>query len=230
MSKNHLKPQKAPNTWVIKRKNTKYVTRPNAGAHKMAFSMPINLVLKNMLKVAKTTKEAKKILHDQEIFVDGKRRKDFRYPMGLMDVLSIPKTKEYFVMLLNEQNKLYLLPIEKKNAEQKISKVTGKKYVKKGILQLKTFDGRVILVKKDEFKTGDSVVLSIPKQEVKEVLKLEKGAQIILFKGKYAGTVTMVEDIQDNVLKFKKDSKAYETRKAYAIVIGKNKPLINIQK
>ncbi|MBU1855132.1 MAG: 30S ribosomal protein S4e, partial [Nanoarchaeota archaeon] len=76
MTKNHLKPQKAPQTWSIKRKQVKFVTRPNPGAHKREFSMPINLVLKNLLNKAQTNKEAKKILHDQEILVNGKRRKD----------------------------------------------------------------------------------------------------------------------------------------------------------
>lgn len=230
MSKNHLKPQSAPKTWVIKRKNVRYVTRPHPGAHLRELSMPLNLVFKNLLGIVKTNKEVKKILHEQEILVDGKIRRDYKYSMGLLDVLSITKTKEHFVMLLNEQNKLFLQSIDKKDSTHKISKITGKKILKKGITQLKTLDGRVILVKKDQFKTGDSVLLDIPKQEVKETLKFEKGATILLYKGKYAGTIATLSDIKDNVLTFKKDSKEFETRKKYAIVIGKDKPLIKITK
>ncbi|MFH1771057.1 MAG: 30S ribosomal protein S4e [archaeon] len=228
MPKNHLKPQSAPKTWVIKRKNVKYVTRPHPGAHLMELSMPLNLVFKNLLQTVKTNKEVKKILHEQEILVDGKPRKDHKYSMGLLDVLSITKTKENFVMLINEQNKLSLQPIDKKDSTHKISKITGKKCLKKGAIQLKTLDGRVIVVKKDNFKTGDSVLLSLPKQEVEETLKFEKGATILLFKGKYAGAIATISEIKDKILVFKKDSKEFETKKEYAIVIGKDKPVIKI--
>ena len=61
MSKNHLKIQKVPDTWPIKRKDTVFVTRPNPGAHNMNLSVPINVLLRNVLGKAKTTKEVKKI-------------------------------------------------------------------------------------------------------------------------------------------------------------------------
>ena len=57
MPKNHLKPQKAPKTWVIKRKNVRFITRPKPGAHEMSFSMPLNLIFKNILEKVKTNKE-----------------------------------------------------------------------------------------------------------------------------------------------------------------------------
>ncbi|MBU0472020.1 MAG: 30S ribosomal protein S4e [Nanoarchaeota archaeon] len=229
MTKNHLKPQKAPQTWSIKRKQVKFVTRPNPGAHKREFSMPINLVLKNLLNKAQTNKEAKKILHDQEILVNGKRRKDHRFSVGLMDIMSLPKINEYFLMFLNSKNKLYLQLIDKKDSNEKISKITGKKLVKKGLMQLSTLDGRNILVKKGDYKVGDSITLSIPKQEVKSILKLEIGASILLYKGKYTGIIGTVFNIKEGLLAFKSDSKEYETKKEYAIVIGKDKPIIKIK-
>ncbi|MFH1589768.1 MAG: 30S ribosomal protein S4e [archaeon] len=229
MSKNHLKPQHAPTTWTIQRKTVRYVTRPNAGAHSMDLSMPINLILKNLLKIAKTNKEVKKILHEQEVLVDGTRRKDYRYPMGLMDVLSIPKIKESYVMLLNEQNKLFLQQIYNKDSSTKISKITGKKILKKGVVQLKTLDGRTLKVKKDTYKTGESIVITIPGQEIKETLKLEKGTPILMFRGRYAGSMATIVSIEGQTLKFMKDSKEFETKKSYAIAIGKDKPLIKIQ-
>ncbi|NQU98362.1 30S ribosomal protein S4e [Candidatus Woesearchaeota archaeon] len=229
MTKNHLKPQKAPKTWTIKRKNTRFVTRPNAGAHRIELSMPINIVLRNLLGVANTNKEVKKILHDQEVLIDGKRRKDYKFSIGLMDVLSIPKINKHFVMLLNEQNKLFLQPIDKKDSNQKISKITGKKIVKKGATQLKTHDGRTFLVKKDEYQVGDSVLVSLPKQEIKSVLKLEKGATITLYRGKYTGTIATVSEVKNGILTFNKDSKEFETKKVYAIVIEKDKPIMKVK-
>ncbi|MBC8500458.1 MAG: 30S ribosomal protein S4e [DPANN group archaeon] len=226
MPKNHLKAQNAPRTWAIKRKNITFVTKPNSGAHRTELSMPLNLVLKNLLRKATTNKEAKKILHNQEILVNGRRRKDYKFSIGLLDILSIPKTNEYYLMLINTQNKLLFQSIDKKESNQKICKITGKKIVKKGLTQLKTLDGRIILVKKDTYKTGDTVLVSLPKQEIKEVLKLEKGATVILFRGKYTGTIATVVEVKDAILIFKLDSQTLETRKEYSIVIGKDKPLI----
>lgn len=229
MPKNHLKTHKAPKTWTVERKKTTFVTRPNPGAHKLDLSMPLNLVLRNILGWAKTNKQAKKILHEQEVLVNGKRRKDFKYPVGLLDIISTPKTGHNYLMLINTKNKLFLQEIDKKEIGQKISKITGKNVMKKGKVHLKTLDGRTILVKKDTYRTGDSVVVSIPKQEIKETLKLEKGSTIILFRGKYVGTVAQVVDVKNEVLIFTKDNHTLETKKAYSIVIGKDKPIIKIK-
>jgi len=229
MPKNHLKIQKVPSTWPITRKHTVFVTRPNPGAHTKKLSIPINIILRNILGKAKTTKEVKKILHDEEILVDGRRRNDHKYPVGLMDVFSIPKENEHYVMLINQQNTLYLEKIDKKDAQHKISKLENKKLLGKNKIQLITRGGRNIIVKKDEYKTGDSLLISIPEQEIKSVFKLETGATIFLFKGSHVGKIANVVSIKDNVLKFKLDSEEFETSKNYAIVIGKDKPAINIK-
>lgn len=229
MPKNHLKAHNAPKTWDIKRKNMVFVTRPNPGAHKIDFSMPINLVLKRMLKKATTNKEVKKILHDQEVLVNGKKRKDYRYPVGLLDVITFPLINESFIMLINKFGKLYFNTIDKKNADVKLSKISGKKILGKDKIQLQTFDGRSILVKKDDFKTGDTLVISIPKQEIKDIIKLEKGAKILIYSGKYIGQVAEVVEIKDDVLTFKSGKEMLETKRQYAIVIGKDKPIINIE-
>jgi len=229
MSKNHLKTLNTPKTWTINRKESKFVTRPNPGAHKIELSLTLNMILKTILGRASTKKEVKKILHKGEVLVNGKKRTDVAYPMGLMDILTIPKNKESHIMLINSQNKLYLQSIDTKEADRKLSKIIDKKITKKGITQIKTLDGRTILVKKNVYKTGDTIVLSIPKQEIKDIIKLEKGATILLFRGKHVGKIATITEIQGTVLKFKHESGEFETKKNYAIVIGKDKPLIKIK-
>lgn len=229
MPKNHLKVQHTPNTWPIKRKNATFITRPHPGAHKMELSLPLNIIFKKLLGKAKTNKEVTKLLHNHEILLNGKRKKDYKQAMGLLDILFIPTTGESYTMLIGTNKKLTMQEIDKKEASQKICKIVGKKIVKKGVTQLKTHDGRTILVKKDEYKTGESILLSIPKQEIKQLLKLEAGACILLTGGKYVGKIASVVEINADVLRFKHDSKEFETKKDYATVIGKDKPLINIK-
>jgi len=59
MTKNHLKRLNTPKTWKILRKEEKFVTRPNSGAHKQELGMSINTFFKTVLKRTITTKDTK---------------------------------------------------------------------------------------------------------------------------------------------------------------------------
>jgi small subunit ribosomal protein S4e len=79
MAKNHLKSIAAPKTWYISRKERKYIARQNPGAHKLAYSMPLSLVMNELTKVAKTAREIKYIISKKDVFVDKKKRIDERH-------------------------------------------------------------------------------------------------------------------------------------------------------
>ena len=101
--------------------------------------------------------------------------------------------------------------------------------IKKDI-QINLSDGKNITLKKKEAcKVGDSVLISLPKQEVKEVIKLEKGSLIFLIGGKQSGRIAKVEEIKDNLMKCKTKNDVFETSKRYAYVIGKEKSLIKVE-
>jgi len=72
-----------------------WATKPSQGPHKLRECIPLNLVVKNKLKLALNSREAKLIIaaKDGNFAVDGKVRKDFKYPVGIMDVITILKTK-----------------------------------------------------------------------------------------------------------------------------------------
>jgi len=52
----HLKRQKIPNSWPIERKGTKYIVRPSNGIKN---SIPLLILMRDMLKIATTRKEVK---------------------------------------------------------------------------------------------------------------------------------------------------------------------------
>ena len=52
----HLKRQNTPKSWPIHRKGTKYIVRPQFNPRK---GVPILILLRDMLKVAKNRKEVK---------------------------------------------------------------------------------------------------------------------------------------------------------------------------
>jgi small subunit ribosomal protein S4e len=228
MSKKHLKKINMPKTWDIKRKGTVYIKRPLPGPHGFDYGLALSVVLKDMLKIAKTTKEVKNILNNHDLLIDGVKRKEPKFIVGFLDVISIPKTKENFRIVFNKKGKLDFIKIDEKESKLKLCKINGKRMHKKG-LQVNLSDGRNVFTDKKDIKVGDSVLIEFPKQEIKNTLKLEKGALVILIGGKHIGTIATIEEIKDNVMKCKNKDNTFETSKKYAFVIGKEKSLIKVE-
>src|SRR3989338_3611168 len=142
MSK-HLKRHFAPKTWKIKRKGIKYIAKPSPGPHKIVMSFPLNVLLRDILGYANSNKEVKFILEKREITVDGIRRRDYRFPVGLLDVLSLKDINEHFRIILDKKGKMVLIKIGDEEKGLKLCKITGKTAVK-GKIQLNLYDGKNI--------------------------------------------------------------------------------------
>ncbi len=226
MVKRHLKRISAPKTWNIDRKSSTFVTRPDPGAHPLDYSMSLSLAMRELIKVAKTAKEVRQILKIKDVFVDKKKRGESKLPVGIMDVIEFPQLEEQYRILLDTKGRLTAVAIDKKEASVKLSRIVGKSKVAKGKVRLNTNDGRCITVDKDLYKVGDSLELSLPGQEIKTHLKLEKGVSILLIGGSHMGALGKVEDIVENKILVKSmNNEKFETLKRYAFVIGNDKPL-----
>lgn len=227
--KSHLKRLAIPKTWQIKKKGITFATRPNPGPHPINLGIPLKLVIRDILGIAKNSKEVKKVLYNNEILVDGIRRKELKFPVGIMDVIEIKKINQEFRVVL-DKGKIGLIPIDKKEVSFKPCKIIGKTKVK-GKTQLNLYDGKNILVDKDDYKTGDTIVISLPKHEIKEHIKLQKGCFIYLIGGKHSGDTGRIEDILSNKITYKRESgETIETLKKYVFVIGKDMPMISLAK
>ncbi|MBT4539668.1 30S ribosomal protein S4e [Candidatus Woesearchaeota archaeon] len=225
--KNHLKRIAAPRTWVINRKERKYIVRPNPGAHSFDFGLPLGLLLRDAFKVAATMAEAKKLLHNNEILVDGKQRKNHRFIVGLFDVVTLPVLKKSFRIVLDNKGRVAVKEVSGTEAQQKLCKVVGKNVGKKGILHYHLHDGRT-LNSDIKANVGDSLLITFPKIEVKETIALTPGNQVFLTRGKHGGAQGQLKTIKGKEATFTSDGKEVETAKAYLFVTGKTKPLITI--
>ena len=225
--KNHLKRNFAPSRWLIARKERKYILKPNPGAHSKELGLPLGVVLK-ALDYAQSTREGRKILISNDVLVDGKRRKDVKHIIGIMDVLSLPSLKKSYRVLLNRKGKLYLKEIDEKEGQIKICKIVGKCLVKGKKIQLNLHDGKNLLAE-GEFKVGDSIVLSIKDNKIEKRLELKKGAYIYLIKGRYAGTSGVLDEIKGDKIVYQTKEGKIETLKDYAVVLGEKEPLIKIE-
>ncbi|MCK4520965.1 MAG: 30S ribosomal protein S4e [Nanoarchaeota archaeon] len=228
MAKKHLKRLDMPKTWQIKRKGIAYVARPKPGPHNFKLGLPLTVMLRDIMKIAKTKRDVKNILNNNEVLVDGVRRKDGNFIIGFMDSLAFPSLKEYYRVLLDKKGRISVLEIDGKDANLKICKITGKMMSRKG-LQLNFYDGKNILVEKDNYKVGDSVLLEVPGSKIKESIKLEGGSLIVLIGGKHSGKSASIESIEGNNIKCKSKEEIFYTLKKYAFVVGKEKPIIKVQ-
>jgi len=224
MVKRHLARLTAPKSWPIKRKGIKWIARPSPGSHALKKCITLNLMIQNILKYAKTTKEVKNILNDGKVLIDKKARKDHKFSLGVMDVIEVPETKEHFRVLYSQKGKFKVSKISAEEAKFKPAKITGKTMLKGKKLQLNFYDGKNMIVDKGDFKVNDTVILTLgDKPTIKKHLKLEKGALVYLVEGNHKGRSGNVEDIKpifgNPTIVVKSKDKTFETSKNFAFVV-----------
>ncbi|MBU0461755.1 MAG: 30S ribosomal protein S4e [Nanoarchaeota archaeon] len=230
MVKNHLKRIAAPRTWHIERKEATFITRPKAGAHPLDSSMALSTVLRMLIKVAKSSKEAKYVLTEKGVLVDGKRKREPKHAVGLMDVVSLPQLNESYRMLLDRKGRLHAIKISEKEAKTKLSRIESKTKIKGNKIQLNLFDGRSLIVDKDSYKTGDVLELELPGQKILSHLQFDKKMTVMLIGGKHAGDYGPIEEIKENkIIYTSKTGEKYETLRKYAFLVGKEKPMIQLE-
>lgn len=228
-----LKRLKVPRFWKVPKKVKKWVIAPSAGPHKKFESIPLGVVMRDVLHVTDTGTEAKKIIKAGEIMVDGKKRKDPGYPVGLFDVISIPKLNQYCRVVPIAKG-LKIIKISADESNKKILKIINKKILKKGKLQLNLHDGKNIFIGKDEYTTGDSLLLQLPELKILDHIKLEKGNLGIVSKGVDSGKIgTVKEIVKTKAGELKRISVDLEgtvedVLKDRFFIIGRDKPLITV--
>jgi len=193
----HLKRISTPAVIPIARKKMLWFKKTGPGPHAKRASASLAYFIRDALHFAVDFREVKHLIKNGEVAVDGVFSRDEKRPVGLMDVLSIPKLKTaYRIVFINRRLLPIAIPFEQ--AAWKYCKIVGKRVAKKGKTQLVLHDGRSILVEKEKsggFKPGDSVKLSVPKQSIKTVLKREKGALCYIPFGKHSGEVAKLAEI-----------------------------------
>lgn len=227
----HMKRLAAPRSWPLKRKENVWTTKQCPGSHSVEESVPAAIMLRDILKVCDTSREAKRIVGNRDCLVDGKPVRSIKAPIGIMDVVSIPAMDLYYRVVLSDKGKITVVPISKDETTWKLAMIENKTKVAGGKIQINFHDGRNILVDKNMYKTGDVVKLAIPDQKIEDVYELKAGATVLIFKGQHAGKTAVVKeyvitkDASANVVMFTDGS---ETVKSNVFVIGGETPAIKL--
>lgn len=229
----HLKRLAAPKSWRIGRKEKKFVVKPAPGPHKIEESIPLLLVIRDILGYAKSSREAKKIINEGKIIVDKKIRRDLKFPAGLMDIIEIPKTNERWIVLLDKKGKLILKNVSENSSKHKLCKIVNKTVVRGGNIQLNLHDGRNLLVEKDEYKTKDTLLLDLEKNAIKKHLHFKEGSLALITGGAHKSEIGRIEEIKKirssmpNIVVLSKDNEKFQTVEGYVFVVGEKKAAIS---
>ena len=202
----HLKRQKAPKNWPIHRKGTKYVVRPNFNIEK---GIPVLIILRDILKVAQNRKDVKKIINAKQILLNNKLVKDEKNNVLLFDILSIIPTKKFYRMELSDKGKFDIKEINIKDAGKKIAKIINKKIIKGKKVQLNLSDGRNFL---SDLKCNvkDSVLINLEKKNIETIIPLKEKAKAIVFEGKHAGEIGIINKLKNKTAEVKIKNKNVE--------------------
>ncbi len=220
----------APKLWKIEKKKKKFVISIRPGPHKKELSIPLGIIIRDYLKITENLKETKKLLSKRMVKVNGRVRKDRGFPIGIMDVLEIGD-KVYRVV--PGRKTLELREVKDKNL--KLSKVIGKKNVKGGKIQITLHDGwNILLNTNGRIKPGDSVLIDLNSNKIKEILEMKEGNKAIIIGGRNMGKIGKIEKIKiirsprPNMVVLSVDGEKVAVPHYYVFVVGKEKPVVEI--
>jgi small subunit ribosomal protein S4e len=197
-----LKRKPAPKYWPIHRKESLWVVKPASGPHSLQKCLPMSLILRDMLGVAGTRKEGQLILSGGTVQVNGIVRKKDDFPVGLMDVISMPDSNQYYRVVPSHKG-LILSSISKEEAKYRLIRVENKTATTVGV-QIALHDGTNMLIRVADpknpvevtYETFDILKVNIADGGVAEKLKTKEGNTAVITGGKNIGVQGKIVEIE----------------------------------
>src|SRR6266516_2686018 len=227
-----LKREPAPGFWPIKRKERTWAPNTRPGPHSRGKSLPLVIIIREILGYARTAKEATRIISTGKVKIDGVVRRDHRFPVGLMDVLQVEGASQIFRILPKPNRGLTPTPISEKEAGFKLCKIIGKRNIEGGKIQLNLHDGRSIILQSQsgrqktegEFAPGGAMQLGLPKQNMMGLVVDGRNQGIF---GKIT-TITPGTHTRPKIVKIETGREAFDTPAEYVIPVGTQASLVGL--
>jgi len=237
----HLKRMPAPAFWPLHRKEFQWAPKPIAGPHPAEKCLPLMLIVRDVLHYAKDAREAKIILSEGRIKVDGKVRREPKYPVGLMDVMEVPDAKSFFRILPSPGRGLDVVKISKEESSFKLCRIENVTTVRGGDIQLNLHDGRNILIKAKDyvgsmegsFETLDTIQLALKDRKILKRLKFKEGSYATATSGRNIGKSGKIVKLEEataarpGIVTIEgTQGETFQTTDDYVFIVGDEKPLI----
>ncbi|MGC8601343.1 MAG: S4 domain-containing protein [Thermoprotei archaeon] len=216
----HMKISRIPSSWPRGGKSVRFLTKPRPGPHSTEYSLPLVMLVRDVFGLASTAREAKISIISGKVSVNGKIRREEKFPVGPFDIISVESYGSYCI-LPRKGIGLYPVPY------------TGPRYLRverkivhAGKYQLGFHDGSNILIPKDNpfsgVKVGSTLIFEaqgdnwVPKEE----LPLKEGCLVVVVGGKnegVMGTVSFVAEDQVNIST--SQGQTFQTSKDHVYVV-----------
>lgn len=238
--KRHLKRFVVSKHIPIAKKADTYSVRPSPGPHSVSECIPMAIILRDMFQYARNMSEVKRILTERNVQVDGRIKTNRKYPLGFMDVISFPKTKEHFRLVYTPKKGLRTIKINDEEKQVKLCQIKNKTTIKDGLIQLNLHDGRNIVLGKEEsdtvpYHTHDTVKISLPDQKILEKYELKIGNYGIVTSGRWMGNHGTIEEISSHGTNKTKtatirtpEGEIFVTLYQYIFIVGNDAPSVKI--
>jgi len=169
--------------------------------------------------------------------VDGRIRRDEKFPAGFMDVVTIKKTQESYRVLYDTKGKFVLRSIKSDEAKFKLCKVKRKEMGPNRIPYVVTHDGRTIRFPHPDIAIHDTLKVDIETGKILDFIKFETGNLVIVTNGNNIGRVGVLTSRDRHLGGFDlvhvRDARGhtFATRIGNVFIAGKGKnPLIALPK
>lgn len=229
-----LKRQMAPLFWGITRKDKRFIVTVKPGGHKKDLSIPSAVFVRDTLKLANTLREAKSVVYGGKVKVDGIVRKSIHHGIGLMDVVELEGVSEIYRLVPKDLTVLKPILINNSEKTKKLLKVTKKVTIKGKKTQIGFHDGRT-LISDVKVNVGDTCLVQVPDTKIVDIIKLEKGSQVIVTSGVNVGKMGKIEEIKEGTFVLLKRAlvdigdRQIEIPTDLIMAVGKDTPVIQIQ-
>jgi small subunit ribosomal protein S4e len=229
-----LKRLSAPRSWDIERKSSRFIIRPSPGPYSIERSYSLGVAIRDLLHLVQNKREIDNVLSHSQVLVDGVARKNASFPVGLFNVITVPKEGVSF-RLIPSSDGLKARKVGKDQSNLKLCRISSKSKTSGGRIQYGFHDGRSMLNDALALSPGDAVLMKVPEQSVVSSVKLSKGSLGLILSGERAGLVGKISDVKTGTVSREKmvtiSLPAGETELPARLIfpVGTETPAIEVQ-
>jgi small subunit ribosomal protein S4e len=217
------------------KKTTKFITKTSPGPHN-ANAMPIVVWLRDHMGLARTAKEVKQILKQQDVIINGRPCRDPRMGIGIFDIIALPRIGKYYRMLRDVKGRHKTVEIDAEAAQTRLCKIEDKTTISKGRVQLNLRYGANIIAD-NTYKSNDSIVISLKPEDrfkVMDHFPFATGNMAMIIGGRHSGKVARIVEIVKTagsvpnriILEDETTKTRFDTITPYIYMIGRETPAI----
>lgn len=224
----YQKRMSAPPAWPIPRKDHTLAVSPSPGPHPAGASLSLAMVVRDLLRLVDLSREAKRLIAEGAIHVNGKAVRDYKFPCGFFDIVTVPSTGLHRCIVPDRHGRLTLREVTPEQAKSKLTRVEDRHTLPGRRVQLNLHEGWNLLAPPEASaaKPGDSLVLSLPDKKVLRHIPRQPGAHALIVGGAQSGTLGTIESLVEmkgsgpNTIRLQAGGRRVETIADYVVAIG----------